>query len=139
MGVEGGMRWFLPILFAVATGCADGGHHTAQARTHLTVVVHRGHAVSRYTLTCGPAGGSARNPARSCRALEDFVRLERSRHAANPCFCPLYLNRIVVRGVVDGRRLAGPVEVSGCAACGLGPRAAADVARAFAALHLRSG
>ena len=133
------MRWFILLVFAVATGCAGGGHHQAAARTRLTVIVHHGHSLSRYTLTCGPSGGTAPDPADACRALEDFVRRGRRRRVANTCSCALYVNRIVVRGVVDGRRLAGPVEVSGCAACGMGRRAAADVAHAFAAMHLRPG
>jgi hypothetical protein len=133
------MKWFILILFAVATGCAGGGHHQTQPRTRLTVVVYRGHSHTRYTLTCGPPGGAIPDPARACRALEDFARRGRRRHTAHTCLCALYVNRIVVRGVVDGRRLAGPVEVSGCAACGMGRRAAADVAQAFAAMHLRAG
>ena len=133
------MKWLILIVFAVATGCAGGAHPQAQAGTRLTVTVHRGHSVSHYTLTCGPSGGTAPDPADACRALEDFVRRERGRRTANTCMCPRYLNRIVVRGVVDGRSLAGPLEVSGCAACGLGQRAAADVAHVFAAMHLRPG
>lgn len=133
------MRWFILLVFAVATGCAGGGHHQAQSRTRLTVIVYRGHSLSRYTLTCGPRGGTAPDPADGCRAFEDFVRRGRRRRVANTCLCALYVNRIVLRGVVDGRSLAGPVEVSGCAACGMGRRAAADVAHAFAAMHLRPG
>jgi len=133
------MRWFFLILVAVAAGCAGGGgHHQAQPRTRLTVVVHRGDSHRRYTLTCGPAGGSAPNPARACRALEDFVRRGRRRRVARNCLCALHIDRIILRGVVDGRRLAGAVEVSGCAACGMGRPAAADVAAAFAAMHLRA-
>jgi hypothetical protein len=138
-GVTCGMRRFVPLLLVLATGCA-GGHHHVVARTGLTVVVHRGHSVSRYALTCRPAGGTAPHPAAACRALEDFVRRGRSmRGAKQMCLCALYVNRIVLHGVVDGRRLDGPVEVSGCAACGMGRRAAADVARAFAAVNLSPG
>jgi hypothetical protein len=41
-----------------------------------------------------------------------------------------------VSGVLDGRKLPRPVEVSDCAACGLGAGALEDVSRAFAAFHL---
>ena len=133
------MRWLILLVFALATGCAGNEHHQAQAGTRLTVTVHRGRSLHRYTLTCGPSGGTAPDPAAACRALAVFVRRVRGRRTANTCFCPVYVNRIVVDGVVDGRRLAGPLEVSGCAACGLGPRAAADVAHVFAAMHLRPG
>jgi hypothetical protein len=116
-----------------AAGCT-GHHHVAAPTTRLHVTVYRGHSSSRYTLTCNPSGGSAPNQAAACRALEGF--LPRRLHSHGFCFCTLYVNRIIVRGVLDGQDLSEPVEVSGCAACGLGHGASADVTRAFAAFHL---
>ncbi len=126
------------IAASLAAGCAGG--HGAVPKTHLRVVVHRGHSRSSYTLTCTPAGGSAPAPQAACRAIEDFIRRADHRRTARTCLCPLYANWISVTGVVEGRRLRGPIEVSFCAACGLaGKQAATDVRRAFAAFRLAAG
>jgi hypothetical protein len=120
-------------MIMAATGCA-GTHHVAAPRTRLNVTVYRGHSSQRYSLTCDPSGGSAPERAAACHALEDF--LPRRLHAHVFCGCSLYVNRIMVRGVLDGQELSEPVEVSGCAACGLGRQATGDTTRAFAAFHL---
>jgi hypothetical protein len=101
------------------------------------VTVYRGHSAQRFTLTCDPSGGSAPDRAAACRALEDF--LPRRVHAHTFCGCTLYVNRIMVRGVLNGRQLSEPVEVSACAACGLGSQGSRDATRAFAAFHLPPG
>jgi hypothetical protein len=106
-------------------------------KTRLTVRVTANRSAARYTLTCRPAGGSAPDPARACRALEDFLPRREAGRAV--CLCAVYLKSITVRGVLDGRRLSGPVEVSACAACGLGAGAESDVEHAFAAFHLTPG
>lgn len=124
----------LPLLVLAA---CSGGHAGVTPKTRLGVQVNGGHAITRYSLTCRPAGGSAPEPARACRALEDFLPRREASHAA--CACALYVKRIVVRGVLDGRRLRSPVEVSGCSACGLGAAASRDVDHAFAAFHLTPG
>jgi hypothetical protein len=131
------MRRLLAILPVLVLAACAGGHATVTPRTRLSVQVNGGHGVTRYSLTCRPAGGSAPEPTRACRALEDFVPRREASHAG--CFCALYVKRIVVRGVLDGRRLRGSVEISGCAACGLGARASADVKDAFASFHLAPG
>lgn len=121
----------LPVLLVAA--CA-GTHASVAPKTHLIVRVIRAHSSARYTLTCGPAGGSAPDPGEACRALEDFLPMREASHTA--CSCALYVQRIMVSGVLDGRKLSRPLEVSGCAACGLGAGALKDVSRAFAAFHL---
>jgi hypothetical protein len=123
----------LPVL--ILAGCA-GSHQTVTPRpkTRLSVQVNGGHGITRYSLSCRPAGGSAPHPATACRALEDFLPRREASHSA--CMCALYVKSIVVRGVLDGRRLARPLEVSGCSACGLGAGARSDVEHAFAAFHL---
>ncbi len=128
----------LLVAASLAVGC--GGGHGTVARTHLRVVVHRGHSRSSYTLTCTPSGGSAPEPAAACRAIEDFIRRAAHRRTARTCLCPLYANWISVTGVADGRRLPHSIDVSFCAACGLaGKQAAADVRRAYSAFHLTAG
>jgi hypothetical protein len=124
----------LPILALAA--CA-GGHAAVTPKTRLDVRVAGGHGITRYTLDCRPAGGSAPDPGPACRALEDFLPRREAGRAA--CPCALYVHRIVVTGVLDGRKLRRRVEVSGCSACGLGGRAVDDVQHAFAAFHLAQG
>lgn len=129
------MKWISTVIVVgvAAAGCA--GHlHAAVPKTHLQVTVYRGHSSSHYTLTCNPSGGSAPDQTAACRALEDF--LPRRLHTHSFCSCALYVNRIIVRGVLDGHELSEPVEVSGCAACGLDRQASGDATRAFAAFHL---
>jgi hypothetical protein len=131
------MHRLLAVLPILALAACAGGHAHVTPKTRLSVQVTAGHDTARYTLTCRPAGGSAPDPGQACRALEDFLpRREASRAA---CPCALYMNRIMVTGVVDGRKLSRPAEVSGCAACGLGGRAGHDVQHAFAAFHLAQG
>jgi hypothetical protein len=125
------------VVAIVMTSAACAGTHVAAPRTRLNVTVYRGHSSQRFTLTCNPSGGSAPDQAAACRALEDF--LPRSVRSHTFCSCTLYVNRIVVRGVLDGRELSEPVEVSACAACGLGDQASGDATRAFAAFHLPPG
>jgi hypothetical protein len=131
------MHRVLAVVPILALAACAGGHAAVTPKTRLDVRVDDGHQITRYTLTCRPAGGSAPDPAGACRALEDFLpRLETS-HGA--CACALYVKRIAVRGVLDGRRLRSPAEVSGCSVCDLGTVAAGDVPHAFAAFHLTPG
>jgi Subtilisin inhibitor-like len=138
VGVEGVVKWLLVIVpLVVVVGCA-GGHHGAASKTRLNLVVTAGggHALRRYTLDCRPTGGSAPNAGEACRALEDFLpRVEHS-HAA--CACALYVKRISVSGILDGAKLSRPLEVSTCAACGLGPQAQTDLTQAFAAFGMHA-
>ncbi len=113
----------LPVLMIAA--CA-GTHEAVAPKTHLIVRVIGGHSSARYTLTCGPAGGSAPDPGEACRAIEDFLSRREAGRAA--CSCALYVKRIMVSGVLDGRMLPRPV--------GLGAGALEDVSRAFAGFHL---
>jgi hypothetical protein len=131
------MHRLLAVLPILALAACAGGHAPVTPKTRLHVQVNAGRDVTRYTLTCRPAGGSAPDPGTACRALEDFLPRRRASRAA--CMCALYLNRVMVTGVLDGRRLSDPVEVSGCSACGLGAGARADVSRAFAAFGLDAG
>jgi hypothetical protein len=131
------MHRLLAILPVLALAACAGGHATVAPKTRLTVRVMRNDSTARYTLTCRPAGGSAPAPVKACRALEDFLPRRDASRAA--CSCALYVNRIMVSGVLDGRRLREPVEVSACAACGLGARALTDASRAFAAFGLAPG
>jgi hypothetical protein len=122
------------LLLVLALAACAGGHAAVTPKTRLDVEVSPGHGISRYTLTCRPAGGSAPHPGKACRALEDFLPKTRAGRAA--CACALYEKWIRVRGVLEGRRLANLLEVSGCSACGLGAGARTDVVRAFAAFGL---
>jgi hypothetical protein len=128
------MHRLLALLPILALAACAGGHAAVTPKTRLHVEVTSGRDVTRYTLTCRPAGGSAPDPGRACRALEDFLPKRRASRAA--CMCALSVDWIRVRGVLDGRRLSDPVEVSSCSACGLGPGAGRDVNRAFAAFGL---
>jgi len=128
-------RFSMSIVVAIVTASAAcAGTHVAAPRTRLNVIVYRGHSSQRFTLTCNPSGGSAPDQAAACRALEDF--LPRSVDSHTFCGCTLYVNRIIVRGVLNGQDLGEPVEVSACAACGLGGQGSKDVTRVFAAFHL---
>jgi hypothetical protein len=123
-----------------AAGGGEGtrpGAQAAAATSRLVVTVADMGRRTRYTLTCGPAGGSAPHPAAACRALTDFVR----RHGGAPtlCKCPMPARWITVRGALAGHRLRRPLTVSWCAACGLGARAVADVRAAFRAFGLPTG
>jgi len=134
--VEGVVRWlFVVVPVAMVAACA-GGHHGVASKTRLHVLVTGGHSSSRYTLDCRPTGGSAPDGDVACRALEDFLPRREASQAA--CSCALYVKRITVSGVLDGRKLSRPVEVSSCAACGLGTRAQADVTQAFAAFGMHA-
>ncbi len=131
------MRRPLAILPVLVLAACAGSHPTVTPKTRLSVRVLTGRSSARYTLDCRPAGGSAPDPGKACRALEDFLPRRAAGDAA--CACALYVDRIMVSGVLDGRRLSDPIEVSGCAACGLGGTASADVKEAFASFHLAPG
>ena len=141
----------------VAAGCGAGAAGSASQThgpaTHVTVVysvggpVHRrsqidarcpafarcraaraqGSWVLRVTrrLTCGPAAGGYANPAVACAALRQFVRLVHHRHV-NVCACPMEFGIPGrARGVLDGHPVR--LDLTPCAACGLGRHATADV------------
>ncbi len=131
------MHRLLAILPVLALAACAGHHAAVVPKTRLTVRVMRNHSTARYTLTCLPSGRSTPDPGKACRALEDFLPRRDASHAA--CACALYVNRLMVSGVLDGRRLTSPVEVSECAACGLGAKAVGDANRAFAAFGLTPG
>ncbi len=81
--------------------------------------------VASRTLTCSPDGGDYLHPAAACRALRDLIRLE-ARGPAIACACPLELSPPPVAvGWVDRRRVR--IALGGCAACGLGRSASADM------------
>jgi hypothetical protein len=130
------VKWFstsIVVAMVMASAACAGTHHVAP-KTRLNVTVYRAHSSQRFTLTCDPSGGSAPNHAAACRALEDFLPRRVRSHTF--CGCTLYVNRIIVRGVLNGRELSEPVEVSDCAACGLGGQGSKDVIRVFAAFQL---
>jgi hypothetical protein len=141
----------------VAAGCGAGAAGSASQThgpaTHVTVVysigrpVHRrsqvdarcpalarcrparalGSWVLRVTrrLTCDPAAGGYARPADACAALVQLARLEH-RRPANVCACPLQFGiQGRARGVVTGRPVR--LDLTPCAACGLGAHASADV------------
>ena len=81
--------------------------------------------IARRTLTCRPDRGGYRDPAAACRALRDLARLEAHDHARF-CMCPFELSPAPTAvGRVDRRRIR--FELGGCAACGLGGHALADM------------
>lgn len=51
--------------------------------------------------------------------------------------CPL-LQKDYGQGILDGMKLSRPLEVSTCAACGLGTHAQTDLTRAFAAFGMHA-
>jgi Subtilisin inhibitor-like len=131
------MQRVLAVLPILALAACAGGHATVTPKTRLDVRVDRGSSATRYTLECRPAGGSAPEPGKACRALEDFVPRRAARRTV--CMCAIHVRSITVTGILDGRRLSGPVEVSSCSACGLGAGARGDVEQAFAAFHRAPG
>lgn len=137
------MRRIGPLVLATAAlvgGCFGGGRSgssstgTHPVATRLTLEVRDGHGVTRFQLTCSPSGGTAPNAAALCRAIQDFI--PRRLRARSGCMCAADVDAIQVSGVLRGRRLRGPVELSGCSACGAGARASADVRAAFQAVGL---
>jgi hypothetical protein len=130
------MHRLLAVLPILALAACAGGHPAVTPKTRLDVRVDGAHGIMRYTLDCRPAGGSAPDPGQACRALEDFLPGREASRAV--CACALYVKSITVRGVLDGRRLPDPVEVSGCSACGLGADARMEMIRAFSAFGLGS-
>jgi hypothetical protein len=141
----------------VTAGCGAGAAGSALQThgpaTHVTVVysvgrpVHRrsevdarcpafahcrparalGSWVLRVTrrLTCDPAAGGYAHPALVCLALRRYVRLEH-RHHASVCACPGQFGIPGrARGVLDGRPVR--LDLTICAACGLGRHASADL------------
>ena len=136
--VKGVVKGFVVTLAVlIASGCA-GTHHDVASKTRLNVVVYRGHAKSRYTLDCRPAGGSAPNAAKACRALEDFLPRREGTQASCVCLLSGSTNEIMVSGVLDGSRLSRAVEVSRCSACGLGSIALSDATDAFSAFGIHA-
>jgi hypothetical protein len=141
----------------MAAGCGAGAagpaSQTHGPATHVTVVysvgrpVHRrsqvdarcpayarceparalGSWVLRVTrrLTCNPAAGGYAHPADACAALRQFARLEHNR-GANVCACPAMFG---IPGRAYGLLAGHPVrlDLTPCAACGLGRHASADV------------
>lgn len=141
----------------VAAGCGAGAAGSASQThgpaTHVTVVYSIGRPFHRRSqvdarcpafarcrparalgswvllvtrrLTCNPAAGGYAHPADACAALVQYARLEHNR-GANVCACPMMFG-IPGRatGVVAGRPVR--LDLTPCAACGLGRYAAADV------------
>jgi hypothetical protein len=134
--VKGIVRWLLVIVLVVMVAACAGGHHGVASKTRLHVLVSGAHSSNRYTLDCRPTGGSAPDGEGACRALEDFLPRREASQAA--CACALYVKRITVSGILDGRKLSRPLEVSTCAACGLGPQAQTDLTQAFAAFGIHA-
>jgi hypothetical protein len=127
------MRRILPIigilLAVVVVSHIRGASGSDQPRTRLSLTVYygndqpRGHA----QLTCDPAPTpSTSGVAHVCAALVDYLPREMTTHPV--CSCGIYWHRVEVTGVVNGHHIGQPVEISGCAACGLGKRARDDVA-----------
>jgi len=136
--VKGVVRWLFLLVAVVALTACAGGRHNVESKTRLNVVVYRGHAKSRYTLDCRPAGGSAPNAAKACRALEDFLPRREGTQASCVCLLSGSTNEIMVSGVLDGSRLSRAVEVSRCSACGLGSIALSDATDAFSAFGIHA-
>jgi hypothetical protein len=136
VAVKGIVRWLLVIVLVVMVAACAGGHHGVASKTRLHVLVSGAHSSSRYTLDCRPTGGSAPDGEGACRALEDFLPRREASQAA--CACALYVKSITVSGILDGRKLSRPLEVSTCAACGLGPQAQTDLTQAFAAFSMHA-
>jgi hypothetical protein len=78
--------------------------------------------VQQRELQCSPARGGYADPAAACRALADYLRLSRSANGA-ACSCPPELWPDAATGTFQGRQLT--VDLSTCAACGLGDAAIA--------------
>lgn len=76
-------------------------------------------------LTCDPPSGDYSDPARACGALNSYIELLEHHHKR--CFCPA-ARGLAARavGVVRGHHMR--VGLDFCTACGLGRRAARDVA-----------
>jgi hypothetical protein len=95
--VKTSVKRLLPVfLVLVVSGCFGG--HSAATRTDASAVAPTGHLsltikrlagrcslgapnakcpalpVRRFSLTCGPAGGSAPNPAAACHAIADYLK-----------------------------------------------------------------
>lgn len=140
-----------------AAGCGAGAAGSASQThgpaTHVTVVYSVGRPVQRRSqvdarcpafarcrparalgswvlrvtrrLTCNPAAGGYADPANACAALVHYARLVHHR-PANVCMCPMMFG-IPGRayGVLAGRPVR--LDLTPCAACGLGRHASADV------------
>jgi hypothetical protein len=122
------------VLAGVLAGCSLGGGSGAGSggqTTRLTFTVAEGNSVQhRYNVVCPPTAVQASTvPAGVCAALEDY--LPRRIHSRPSCLCKDYAYAVRVTGVFDGVRIRRPVEVSGCAACGLGNQAQSDVQTVF--------
>ena len=75
-------------------------------------------------------------PVAACRAIEGLLPRMLAPRNAKSCHCPMYVNWIEATGVFDGRRLRHAVQISPCAACGLGPKALNEARQALLAFHV---
>jgi hypothetical protein len=123
------------VMAGVLAGCSlgggnGGGEARPNARLTLTVAEGNKRVQHRYTVVCHPTDGKPSSVgAAVCAALEDYLpRRIRSRRS---CLYKDYDYAVMVTGVLDGVRIPRPVEVSGCAACGLGNQAQSDVEAFF--------
>ncbi|HEX5248771.1 MAG TPA: hypothetical protein VFW14_03810 [Gaiellales bacterium] len=140
-----------------AAGCGAGAAGSASQThgpaTHVTVVYSVGRPVHRRSqvdarcpafarcrparalgswvlqvtrrLSCDPAAGGYARPADACAALLQYARLVHDR-PANVCMCPAMFG---IPGRASGVLAGRPVrlDLTPCAACGLGRHATADV------------
>ena len=94
-------------LVAAATACASA---SSQPRTHLRIAVFPNglHTtpVERYTLSCGPTGGTVPKPAAACRTLarlpHPFAPVPKDEICAQIVLGP---QQAIVHGVLRGRRI----------------------------------
>jgi hypothetical protein len=76
-------------------------------------------------LTCDPPGGGYAHPTAACAALREYVRLGHRRRTS-VCACPGQFGIPGrARGVLAGRPVR--LNLTACAACGLGSRASYDL------------
>jgi hypothetical protein len=73
--------------------------------------------LARYTLRCGPAGGTYQNPAAACGALAEYLRLLHQ-PPKNVCHCPAIVYRNHIAGTFRGRHIN--VSLDACTVCNLG-------------------
>jgi Subtilisin inhibitor-like len=93
-------------LTALAAGCGGGsGASSSPGPTRLVITVFPGFVanahVTRYTLTCRPAGGSVTDPAAACAALEAAPSLLRSPAGCTVAIADAGSERVT--GTLDGR------------------------------------
>jgi len=141
---------------ALVAGCAGGGgpaSHDHRPATHVTVVYSVGRPVAHRAqvtahcpaaarcrpvralgswvlrvmrrLTCEPPGGGYAHPAVACAALRQYARLQHRRRGS-VCACPAQFGIPgQARGLLDGHPVR--LDLTVCAACGLGRHASADL------------